>query len=338
MRYAPLGPSLGDVTSLRVGAYCLLLTMLAACGGRSQHALQPVPLHDVGGSSATPAMTAGPDTDTVEREVAARLSSRSPSVGAWTSIAPHTSLLMPPDVVQGDGGVDIIVQFHGTSLAEAEWRSPRRLPVAIVSMSLPGYGVAPYREAFARPDRFTELLDEVVTRAGGTHVRRVGLVSWSAGYGAVQRILADEAHYAAVDTVVLLDGLHADYVAGSPDERALAPFTRFARDAAAGKKQMVVTHSSVVPASYASSAETASRLLDVAAVERIEEQRTNTLGMVEWYHADRGGLHVRGYRGDGARDHQQQARLIGEVLRNLVEPRWARLDVLEAKMRWTAAR
>jgi len=55
--------------------------------------------------------------------------------------------------------------------------------------------------------------------------------------------------------------------------------------------------------------------------------------MVEWYHADKGGLHVRGFRGDDARDHLDQARLIGETVRAYITPRWTRWALDEEKSR-----
>jgi len=339
---------------LAVGALlCLAVASVAACGGQAQHALKSQSMQEAARAaaslakeSASPEETAPPEavvvrdsaqptpdnpSDNLEREVASRLSSPVALTQAWTQVGPFTSYLAPDAVAGFDGGVDVVVHFHGASLAEADWRSGVELPVAIVNVSIPGYGVGPYRDAFADPARFRALVDDVVARVGGAHVRRLGLIAWSAGYGAVQQVLADEESYPAIDTVVLLDGLHADYVDGSPDPRALAPFARFAHDAAAGRKQMIVTHSSVVPGGYASTGETASALLDDVGAERVEETRTNARGMVEWYHADQNGLHVRGFRGGDARDHLEQVHLVGDVMHAFVAPHWAQLDVLEER-------
>jgi hypothetical protein len=53
--------------------------------------------------------------------------------------------------------------------------------------------------------------------------------------------------------------------------------------------------------------------------------------MLEWYHADSGGLHVRGFRGSGPRDHMDQVHLLGDVMRTFVAPRWTRMAVVEER-------
>jgi hypothetical protein len=68
--------------------------------------------------------------------------------------------------------------------------------------------------------------------------------------------------------VLLLDGLHTDYAAGKPgpaesalDAGHLGIFLKFARDAVARRKTMVVIHSEIIPGTYASTTETADWLL-----------------------------------------------------------------------------
>jgi hypothetical protein len=54
--------------------------------------------------------------------------------------------------------------------------------------------------------------------------------------------------------------------------------------------------------------------------------------MTEAYHADRGDLHVRGFRGQAAHDHIDQLFLVGEVMRAYVLPRWTARAVTEERM------
>jgi hypothetical protein len=238
--------------------------------------------------------------------------------------------LAPDDVVGKDGAVDVIVHFHGAPFVEDEWQRTA-VDALVVSVHLPGYGVAQYRDMFATRERFGTMVGEAVRRVGGTHARRLALVSWSGGYGAVQDLLSDPDCYAMTDTVALFDGMHADYREGLPDEASIAVFERFARDATLGKKQMIVTHSSVTPFTYASTTETATMLLFSLGVPRVEETRTNPRGMVEYYHADEGGLHVRGFRGDGLRDHIDQVHLLSDAVRVFIAPRWTRQAILEER-------
>jgi hypothetical protein len=270
------------------------------------------------------------DSAAIDKEVTARLNARLDLAGPWKPLVWGASYLAPDDVVAKDGGVDVIFHFHGAGVIDEEWRSSG-IDAVVIGLTLPGYGVGVYRDMFSSSDRFGAIVDDAVKRVGGNHVRRLGLVSWSAGYGGTQDVLSNAHYYAMVDTVVVIDGMHADYVEGLPDEGDFSVFERFARDAVGGGKQMIITHSAVVPPGYASTTETATMLLASVGVSRVEEKKTNARGMTEWYHADSGGLHVRGFRGDGPHDHMDQVHLVGDIVRTFVAPRWTRRAVMEER-------
>jgi hypothetical protein len=241
-------------------------------------------------------------------------------------------------VVADDGSVDVMVHFHGAAVVEREWRASG-LDAVIVAVTYPGYGVAVYRDAFADPERFGAIVSDVVAKVGAKRLRRLGCTSWSAGYGGTTRVLENPKWYPRVDTVVLLDGLHVDYSEGIIDDTRIRIFERFARDAMGGKTEMVVTHSSVAPPGYASTTETASFLLGKLGIAKVEQTRTVKRGVVEWYHADEGDFHVRGFRGDGPRDHMDQVALVDDMVREYVVPRWTRMAVVdELKARAAANR
>ena len=234
------------------------------------------------------------------------------------------------DVVGPDGSVDVAFQFHGAEVAETDWRQSG-LNALIVSATFPGWGSVPYKRGFSDPIKFGTILDDALKKVGATRVRRLLLVSWSAGYAAMGLALSNAHYYALADAVVVLDGMHADFIDGKPDERPIAIFEAYARDAVAGRKTMVISHSSIVPPGYASTTQMAELLLASVGVKRIEGERTNTDGMVEWYHADAGGLHVRGYRGLGPKDHLEQLHLLDALVREHVTPRWTRLALEDAR-------
>jgi hypothetical protein len=318
-----------------LGLLGLLAFATSACGAPSREPQHPVTVTATIAPASVvpaPARLALPPTDekTIDGEVVSRLNARVDITEPWKPLVDGAFYLAPDDVVAKDGGVDVVVHFHGATLVEDEWRTTA-LDAVIVSVNLPGYGVAQYRDRFAVPGRFAGIVGDAVKRVGGTHVRRLGLISWSAGYGAIQDVLSDDGFYAMVDTVVLLDGMHVDYKKGSPDKAGMAVFERFAHDAASGDKQMIVTHSAVTPIDYASTTETAAMLLASVGAARVNETVTYARGMVEWYHADKGGLHVRGFRGEGLRDHTNQAHLLDDAVRGYLEPRWTRLAVLEER-------
>lgn len=251
----------------------------------------------------------------------------------------HGSYLSPKSAfVADDGGFDVVFHFHAGQMSERQIRESG-LNAVFVSSGF-GIGSGPYADMFADTNRFERMLADITrnvakdTGKSGVHVRRVALVSWSAGFAAIGKILGVDRYYAMVDTVVLLDSLHSPYLEPNPktaaqgadrvDVKMMAPFVRFAKDAAAGKKAMAITHSAIIPPDYASSTEATSALLTSIAVPLRTTDETNARGMRMATRADAGNLHVRGFRGRGPKDHFQHLYLIGEVLRSWTVPRWKR--------------
>jgi hypothetical protein len=279
---------------------------------------------------------------------AADIVAQPPAFDKWRGLSFGTYLAPKADFIAADGGVDVVFHFHAGQMAE---RQMKESGVNAVFVSC-GYGIGSgaYADALANPARFGRMLDELVknletqTGKSGVHVRRLALASWSAGFAAVSKILAVDRYYAMVDTVILNDSLHSQYKDPNPktasqgadrvDVRMMRAFVRFAKDAAAGKKTMAITHSSIVPPDYASSSEATqalltaievpSTVLDVDAQVAAPSWRSMTL----WKRADTGNLHVRGFRGRGPKDHFEHLYLIGEVLRSWVAPRWKREERL----------
>ncbi len=255
--------------------------------------------------------------------------------GDWTGFGPAgCAYLAPKDgFFDEEGGVDVVFHFHAGQMSDRELRASG-LRAVIVSCGW-GVGTAPYSEAFADPNRFDKMLRAVVKRAGAKQVRKLALVSWSAGFASISKILRVPRYYAMTDAVVLLDSLHSAYTsAGDVDVRMLDPFVRFARDAARGDKAMVITHSAIVPPGYASSTEATRAVLtaiDVPTAAREDGrdeaskddiQSATARGMRLSYRADAGNLHVRGFRGVGPQDHFDHLHLVGEVLRSWLVVRW----------------
>ena len=203
----------------------------------------------------------------------------------------NCSYLAPrEDFIADDGGVDVVFHFHAGQMSE---RAIRTSGVRGVFVSC-GYGIGSggYARAFEDPSRFGTMMKRLTATIGRSakrsdiRLRRLALASWSAGFAAVSRILAVPEWYAATDTVVLLDSLHAQYVDGEGpargadhvDVKMLKRFVRFATDAAAGKKTMVVTHSAIVPPDYASTSEATAALLSEVGVAPVPTTTRTTAG------------------------------------------------------------
>jgi hypothetical protein len=174
----------------------------------------------------------------------------------------------------------------------------------------------------------------------GARLRRVAVSAWSAGYGAVERIIDNPAFAQRIDAVLLLDGIHVGFLAGSEelDRMRLEPFTRFARAAALGGKLFSITHSEILPIGYAGTQATTDVLLQEVGVGRgpggaLPEMppllsmegilpKKKIRPLLPRSEARRGGLVVRGYAGDQPEDHLSHLmQMAVTALPDLVE-RW----------------
>jgi hypothetical protein len=221
--------------------------------------------------------------------------------------------LFIPEGLNTERPVPLFIHFHGVAWI-AELAASRR-QTAVLTVNL-GQGSAAYARPFADPKVFHELLKEAETK-GGVKFGFVGLTAWSAGYGSVRAILQDKAAYDRVDFVVLIDGMHASYT--DQTGKAIVPehveiFVRFAADAAVGKKQMIVTHSEIVPGTYASTTETADYLLGRLELKRELMAKEGPLKTRQLSEAKKGRLTLIGYAGNTAPDHIDQLHCLPEYL------------------------
>jgi hypothetical protein len=158
---------------------------------------------------------------------------------------------------------------------------------------------------------------------------RVFVSSFSAGYGAVRAILKREP--GMVDGVLLLDGLHTDYVpprvvladGGKVNGEKMKGFVRFARMAAAGDKRMVITHSEIFPGTYASTTETADYIMRELGLKREAVLKWGPGGMQQTSDTREGRLEIRGFAGNSAPDHMDHLHglrgFLGVLLRGCMD-------------------
>jgi hypothetical protein len=221
----------------------------------------------------------------------------------------------------------LVVHFHGASwLLEHHVRNAA--PGAVLVTVNAGAGSGRYAAAFADPALFPALLDEAA-KATETLTRQrpawttVTLTAFSAGYGAVRALLAQPDAAPRITRIVLADGLHASYrLDGDPsaprasdpviDTAGLEVFTRFAAEAAAGRRQFWLTHSEVYPGAFASTTETANVLLASLELTRRPTLKRGPIGMQQLSEAHRGGFHVAGFAGNSAPDHADHLYALGE--------------------------
>lgn len=227
--------------------------------------------------------------------------------------------------VNADKPVPLIIHFHGASWL-MEYHIEKHFPkAALITVNL-GSGSRVYGEPFVQPEMFQDVIDEagrvLGTRKGWSSITLVG---FSAGYGAVRAILRHDRNFRLVNSVLLLDGIHASYV---PEGKLLAEggvikaddldsFVQFARDAIAGSKRLVISHSEIFPATYASTTESVDYLLSTLGLKRRAKLKKGPIGMQQTSEADVNGFHVRGYAGNTGADHGDQLQGMSEWLKLL---------------------
>lgn len=143
------------------------------------------------------------------------------------------------------------------------------------------------------------------------------------GVGAVREILKTPRYVERIDTVVLVDSMYAGYDnPGSPSRRPwaehVASLVDFTRLAAQGKKRVLITYSSILQGTYASTGECARAVVEaiedsISPVESgVASQSTPEGNMPLIERFDRRGLHVWGYAGDNAQAHMAHARSLAD--------------------------
>ncbi len=217
--------------------------------------------------------------------------------------------------------VPLFVHFHGAAWL-AEWSAHQTERNAAVLTVQLGAGSGVYRQAFTDDARFAQLLEEAARAISADKPPKfhpVVISGFSAGYGAVREIVRRQANWPLVDAVVLADGFHTSYVPeGAPgplDAEGVKPFIDFAREAVAGRKRFIITHSEIFPGTFASTTECTDYLLKELGVTRRPVLRWGPGGMQQLSEARSGRLLVSGFAGNTAQDHVDHFHGLGEWLR-----------------------
>jgi hypothetical protein len=222
----------------------------------------------------------------------------------------------------------LLLHFHGARhVAEhAVAEAADDLVLALVHL---GAGSGVYERAFSDPAAFGRLLEAIRQRLEGElglgGVASVRLSAFSAGYGAIRAILRHPPHFASIDAVLLLDGLHTAYdpprtvvaEGGSLDTEALGPFVRFAEAAARGEKRFLITHSEIFPGTFASTTEATDHLIHALGLKRTAVLEWGPVGMQQLSTVERGGLRILGFAGNSAPDHVDHLHGMSHFLRLL---------------------
>jgi len=208
--------------------------------------------------------------------------------------------------------------FHG-----GDWLpdlAAARNHMAVVSVQVGGVSET-YAKLFENPARFPALVREAEAKSG-MHFDPVLLGGWSAGCGAIRQILKSPDSYARVSGALMIDGIHTDYIGGKPgplesrlDTSNLEIWLQLARDAIAGRKRAIITHSEIFPGTFASTTETSDYLAAQLGLHPHPVVKWGPMGMQQLSELRSGRFLMIGYAGNSAPDHVDQLHSLPALLR-----------------------
>jgi len=213
-----------------------------------------------------------------------------------------------PPAAEGIRELDLLIHFHGTPFVAMQAVHNLKRPIALAVVQQ-GSGSSVYAAPFVDVEVYPRLLKTIQDELGVDQIGKVYFSSFSAGYGAVRELL--KVHENRIDGVVLLDGLHTDYL---PDATPLAQggqlnaekmkgFLAFAQKAVNGEKKMLITHSEIFPGTYASTTETADWLITELGLKRNPILEWGPMGMQQVSETQKGNFEVKAFVGNTAPDH-----------------------------------
>ncbi len=229
--------------------------------------------------------------------------------------------------------LDVLWHFHGASYIVQHAATQYRGHLAALSINL-GSGSSVYGRAFEDSTKFAAALDSIrfqLERRLGHAVQpgKIILSGFSAGYGAVRKIISTQNNFARVDAVLLLDGLHASYIpegkvlaeGGMIDSTGLAAFMRFARAAMqrGSSKKFLITHTEIFPGTFVSTTEASNSLLMALGMKREAVLKWGPLGMQQLSVARRGRFEVQGFAGNTAPDHVDHLHALSYFIKRVGE-------------------
>jgi hypothetical protein len=238
--------------------------------------------------------------------------------GTRLKLASVGEVFFPAYLKRGLEQVDVVVHFHGPPSVVERELAGARLDAVLVTVNYGGLS-GKYEKPFSDPKLFGTLLDESMAGlkqrglvAPTATWRGVCVSSFSAGFGAVRAILKVPAYFDRIDAMYLADTLYAGYVGEGPERKVdpddVKDFCRFAAEAAAGRKTLIVTHSYLEPGPYAGTQETADNLIAAAGASRRAVSEAGPATMRIDSRADRGRFHVWGCEGKTGEDHMGHLR------------------------------
>ncbi|HEY5956234.1 MAG TPA: hypothetical protein VIV60_06770, partial [Polyangiaceae bacterium] len=189
-----------------------------------------------------------------------------------------------------------------------------------------------YRDGHGAPGTLGRLLDALHAHVAeafhrdDVHVRRVAVSAWSAGFGAVAPMLRRTEDVNRIDAVLVSDGIHVSFT--DPRNRSigdaqLAAVAAFARRAMTRDKLLGITHTAIQTPDFASTTETAAKLLEMLKLTPnvILDSNSNRDPIATSF-VESGDFVLLGFAGNDKHAHAVQQWALGRTLWARLSARW----------------
>ena len=245
-----------------------------------------------------------------------------------TNLGTAYKLFIPDNYVhRPQDATDILVHFHGDPQTVWNNAAYAKLDAVVVTVNLGAVSSAYQNPYAADPNLFGTLLSEARTTlrnqpdfADNLNFDKLGVSSFSAGYGAVREVLKNSTYFNDIDGMVLADTVYASFTSVSdhtPLDSQMTGFRDFAAAAKNGAKTLTLSHSQVLTYTYCNTAETADDLMAWTGVTPSAYNVTG-LGNLQFYrHAQSGEFEMFGALGDDAAAHSKHLQNIGQFFDDL---------------------
>lgn len=235
------------------------------------------------------------------------------SNAAWRVFIPSTYQARSGNVA------DVLVHFHGDP--QTVWNNAKyaKLNTIVVTVNYSGLSSA-YSTPFSNASLFQTILDEALTKvrqqadfADNLQWDKLGVSSFSAGYGAVREILKSTGYRNQIDALLAADSLYASTAGdGTPLDSQMADYKTFATLAKSGQKTFLYSHSQVPTFTYETTGECGDELMQHLGITT-SPYNANGLGTLNFYRrAQSGNFKLWGALGTDGDSHLEHLRYIGE--------------------------
>lgn len=220
-----------------------------------------------------------------------------------------------PEKNLNEKNFNLLIHFNGAGFVVKYAAENYNKNIISAAVNL-GAGSKVYYDEFNDVSLFRKLIDSIKINCEkklnkNITFDRIILSGFSAGYGAIKHLLND--YYNEINSILLLDGLHAGYIpegkvlfeGGKIDSSALENFIKFAKDASESKKskRFLFTHSEIFPGTYVSTTEAADFIIKKLDLKMNPVLKWGPLGMQLLGEIKKNNFEILAFAGNTAPDH-----------------------------------